>query len=225
MAAFTAAFPLPPENGIKLLSCSPKLAMGARMLLSGIGVPSIAQIANADAVSHIHKNLMDLGCAGELLSMGSINHLPLSLFLGSPQPRKLKINFNGSLEANENGIKLLSCSPKLAMGARMLLSGIGVPSIAQIANADASNVKKERRKKPDPPCVVCNGSGRNDCHYCQGRGRTNCVHQVMLPKGEWPKWCNVCGGSGLGYCNRCLGTGEYRDIMGFHFMKINGNSS
>nr|XP_010919855.1 uncharacterized protein LOC105043834 [Elaeis guineensis] len=88
-----------------------------------------------------------------------------------------------------------------------------------------SNVKKERRKKPDPSCVVCNGSGRVDCHYCQGRGRTNCVHQVMLPKGEWPKWCNVCGGSGLGYCNRCLGTGEYRDIMGFHFMKINGNSS
>ncbi|XP_073111673.1 uncharacterized protein [Elaeis guineensis] len=45
-----------------------------------------------------------------------------------------------------------------------------------------SNVKKERRKKPDPSCVVCNGSGRVDCHYCQGRGRTNCVHQVMLPK-------------------------------------------
>ncbi|TYI30284.1 hypothetical protein ES332_A05G375600v1 [Gossypium tomentosum] len=41
----------------------------------------------------------------------------------------------------------------------------------------------------------------------------------MLPKGEWPKWCRSCGGSGLSYCSRCLGTGEYRYIMGFHFMK------
>lgn len=37
--------------------------------------------------------------------------------------------------------------------------------------------------------------------------------------------CRTCGGSGLGYCNRCLGTGEYRDVMGFHFMKVNTNST
>ncbi|KAM0934174.1 putative Heat shock protein DnaJ, cysteine-rich domain superfamily [Dioscorea sansibarensis] len=83
-----------------------------------------------------------------------------------------------------------------------------------------SNVRKEKLKRPDPPCVVCNGSGRINCHFCSGRGRTNCVHLLMLPKGEWPKWCRTCGGSGLGYCDRCLGTGEYRDVMGFHFMKM-----
>ncbi|KAK8593145.1 hypothetical protein V6N13_043244 [Hibiscus sabdariffa] len=82
-----------------------------------------------------------------------------------------------------------------------------------------SNVGRKRVKKPDPPCVVCKGSGRVDCHYCYGRGRTNHVHLEMLPKGEWPKWCKGCGGSGLTYCSRCLGTGEYRYIMGFHFMK------
>ncbi|XP_054817978.1 uncharacterized protein LOC129317659 isoform X1 [Prosopis cineraria] len=82
-----------------------------------------------------------------------------------------------------------------------------------------SNVRKRRRKKPDPPCVVCKGSGRVDCHQCHGKGRTNKVDSEMLPKGEWPKWCRTCGGSGLGYCSRCLGTGEYRYIMGFHFMK------
>ncbi|XP_020084278.1 uncharacterized protein LOC109707440 [Ananas comosus] len=86
-----------------------------------------------------------------------------------------------------------------------------------------SNVRKEKEKKPDPPCVVCNGSRRISCHHCWGRGRTNSVHLVMLPKGEWPKWCNVCGGSGLEYCNRCLGTGEFRDVMGFHFMKVDSN--
>lgn len=32
--------------------------------------------------------------------------------------------------------------------------------------------------------------------------------------------CRTCGGSGLSYCPRCLGTGEYRYIMGFHFMKM-----
>ncbi|KAK1272472.1 hypothetical protein QJS04_geneDACA012092 [Acorus gramineus] len=87
-----------------------------------------------------------------------------------------------------------------------------------------SNVWKQEWKKPDPPCVVCKGNGRVHCHYCQGKGRTNCAHLAMLPKGEWPKWCRTCGGSGLGYCPRCLGTGEYRDIMGFHFMKMNENT-
>ncbi|KAJ6840839.1 uncharacterized protein M6B38_118920 [Iris pallida] len=88
-----------------------------------------------------------------------------------------------------------------------------------------SNVRREIHKKPEPPCVVCYGSGRTDCRNCQGKGRTNCVHLAMLPKGEWPKWCKVCGGSGLGYCNRCLGTGEYRDTMGFHFMKMDTTAS
>ncbi|KAK8957445.1 hypothetical protein KSP39_PZI001052 [Platanthera zijinensis] len=82
-----------------------------------------------------------------------------------------------------------------------------------------SNVHKEKVKKPNPPCVVCCGSGRVDCRHCEGRGRTNLITLAMLPKGEWPRWCKVCGGSGLGYCSRCLGTGEYRDLMGFHFMK------
>ncbi|GAA0139822.1 hypothetical protein LIER_01293 [Lithospermum erythrorhizon] len=82
-----------------------------------------------------------------------------------------------------------------------------------------SNVRKERREKPDPPCVVCRGSGRVDCYNCQGRGRTNHTDLVMLPRGEWPKWCRACGGSGLSHCSRCLGTGEYRYRMGFHFMK------
>ncbi|XP_052194737.1 uncharacterized protein LOC127802766 isoform X1 [Diospyros lotus] len=86
-----------------------------------------------------------------------------------------------------------------------------------------SNVRKERKKRPDPPCVVCSGTGRVDCHHCCGRGRTNCIHLEMLPKGEWPKWCRTCGGSGLSYCSRCLGTGEYRYIMGFHFMKRETN--
>ncbi|KAL3742595.1 hypothetical protein ACJRO7_017982 [Eucalyptus globulus] len=82
-----------------------------------------------------------------------------------------------------------------------------------------SNVHREARTKPEPPCVVCRGSGRIDCHRCRGKGRTNHVHLKMLPKGEWPKWCRTCGGSGLEYCSRCLGTGEYRYIMGFQFMK------
>ncbi|OVA14836.1 hypothetical protein BVC80_8957g33 [Macleaya cordata] len=83
-----------------------------------------------------------------------------------------------------------------------------------------SNVWREEIKKPNPPCVICGGTGRVDCYHCQGKGRTNCVDLAMLPKGEWPKWCKTCGGSGLGYCSRCLGTGEYRDVMGFHFMKM-----
>ncbi|XP_057800274.1 uncharacterized protein LOC131015848 isoform X2 [Salvia miltiorrhiza] len=79
-----------------------------------------------------------------------------------------------------------------------------------------SNVRKERIAAPVPACVVCRGSGRVDCYNCNGRGRTNEMEMTMLPKGEWPKWS--CGGSGLAYCARCVGTGEYRYIMGFHFM-------
>ncbi|KAL9668957.1 hypothetical protein QQ045_006498 [Rhodiola kirilowii] len=82
-----------------------------------------------------------------------------------------------------------------------------------------SNVRKEVRKKPNPPCVVCQGSGRVDCYGCCGKGRTNHVDLSMLPKGVWPKWCKTCRGSGLAHCSRCLGTGEYRYVMGFQFMK------
>lgn len=101
-------------------------------------------------------------------------------------------------------------------------SRLSVPKPSLIVRTE-SNVRREERKKPSPPCAVCKGSGRVDCCYCRGRGRTNCVNLAMLPKGEWPKWCRTCGGSGLDYCNRCLGTGEYRDVMGFHFMKMEMN--
>ncbi|XP_031112557.1 uncharacterized protein LOC116016440 [Ipomoea triloba] len=78
-----------------------------------------------------------------------------------------------------------------------------------------SNIRRERRQKPDPPCVVCRGNGRVECYDCNGRGRTNYVDLEMLPKGKWPKWCRACGGSGMNHCSRCLGTGEYRYILGF----------
>nr|XP_010322169.1 uncharacterized protein LOC101247227 isoform X2 [Solanum lycopersicum] len=53
-----------------------------------------------------------------------------------------------------------------------------------------SNVRKERRKQPDPPCVVCKGNGRVECYHCHGRGRTNFLDLEMLPRGEWPKCLN-----------------------------------
>ncbi|NP_001143602.1 uncharacterized protein LOC100276310 isoform 1 [Zea mays] len=80
-----------------------------------------------------------------------------------------------------------------------------------------SNVRRERAKRPDPPCTICKGTGRIDCRNCFGRGRTNHADVAMLPNGEWPQWCRICGGSGLDYCLRCHGTGEYREPMGFHF--------
>ncbi|XP_022964367.1 uncharacterized protein LOC111464401 [Cucurbita moschata] len=101
---------------------------------------------------------------------------------------------------------------------------LSIPKPSWIVRTE-SNVRREKRKKPDPPCAICHGSGRVDCHDCCGRGRTNSVHLEMLPKGEWPKWCRACGGSGLGYCSRCLGTGEYRYIMGFQFMKMEDNEN
>ncbi|XP_073270368.1 uncharacterized protein [Primulina huaijiensis] len=39
-----------------------------------------------------------------------------------------------------------------------------------------SNVRIEKRKFPDPPCVVCRGSGRVDCHECHGR--ESCVVSI-----------------------------------------------
>lgn len=112
-------------------------------------------------------------------------------------------------------------NPSQTSKARPLLS-ISKPS--WIVRTE-SNVRREQRKKPDPPCVVCRGSGRVGCHNCHGIGRTNFTHLAILPKGEWPKWCRDCGGSGLSYCSRCLGTGEYRYIMGFHFMKMKSDES
>ncbi|KAK9202633.1 hypothetical protein WN944_017845 [Citrus x changshan-huyou] len=75
-----------------------------------------------------------------------------------------------------------------------------------------SNVRKLARKKPDPSCGVCHGTGRVDCYNCSGEG-------------EWPKWCKICGGGGLIYCSRCLGTGGYRYPMGFHFVKKSDSDS
>ncbi|CAM0903107.1 unnamed protein product [Alopecurus aequalis] len=80
-----------------------------------------------------------------------------------------------------------------------------------------SNVRRERPKRPEPPCTICKGTGAIDCRNCFGRGRINHVNLVVLPKGEWPQWCRLCRGSGLDYCHRCHGTGEYREPMGFHF--------
>ncbi|KVH89263.1 protein SSUH2 homolog [Cynara cardunculus var. scolymus] len=97
---------------------------------------------------------------------------------------------------------------------------LSVPKPSWIVRTE-SNVRLEKRRKPDPSCVVCRGSGRVDCYDCCGKGRRNNVELTMLPNGEWPKWCKTCGGSGLAYCSRCLGTGEYRYLMGFHFMKRN----
>lgn len=81
-----------------------------------------------------------------------------------------------------------------------------------------SNIRRERPKRPDPPCTICRGTGKIDCRNCFGRGisctpcsllllvswsykpvlswpwnlgftgRTNHADLVMLPKGEWPQW-------------------------------------
>ncbi|KAK3141671.1 hypothetical protein QOZ80_4BG0336920 [Eleusine coracana subsp. coracana] len=83
---------------------------------------------------------------------------------------------------------------------------LGVSKPSWIVRTE-SNVRRERPKRPDPPCNVCKGTGRIDCRNCFGRGRTNHADLVMLPKGEWPLWCRICGGSGLDYCHRCHGTG------------------
>ncbi|ESR58747.1 hypothetical protein CICLE_v10022762mg [Citrus x clementina] len=32
-----------------------------------------------------------------------------------------------------------------------------------------SNVRKLARKKPEPPCIVCHGTGRVDCYNCSGK--------------------------------------------------------
>ncbi|XP_031482880.1 uncharacterized protein LOC116252630 isoform X2 [Nymphaea colorata] len=33
-----------------------------------------------------------------------------------------------------------------------------------------SNVWKEKVEKPEPPCVICHGTGRVHCQRCQGKG-------------------------------------------------------
>ncbi|XP_024175470.1 uncharacterized protein LOC112181284 isoform X2 [Rosa chinensis] len=43
-----------------------------------------------------------------------------------------------------------------------------------------SNVRKEVRKTPDPPCDICTGSGRIDCHFCQGKGARLVVEVVSV---------------------------------------------
>lgn len=110
---------------------------------------------------------------------------------------------------------------------------IGIPWGAQnrgwIVKTE-SNVRREKRKRPDPPCAVCKGTGRVTCRRCRGRGRTNFVEMAMLPKGEWPKWCGDCRGSGLDFCGGCLGSGEKRGVIGFHIRQdekitVNGTES
>uniref|UniRef100_A0A0D9W8R9 Uncharacterized protein n=1 Tax=Leersia perrieri TaxID=77586 RepID=A0A0D9W8R9_9ORYZ len=76
-----------------------------------------------------------------------------------------------------------------------------------------SNIRRERPKRPDPPCTICKGTGKINCRNCFGRGRTNHANLVMLPKGEWPQWCRICGGSGLDYCHRCHGTACRKKIL------------
>lgn len=44
--------------------------------------------------------------------------------------------------------------------------------------------------------------------------------QILVELKHYFCRCRTCGGSGLSYCSRCLGTGEYRYVMGFHFMKM-----
>ncbi|KAM3370092.1 hypothetical protein ACQJBY_017770 [Aegilops geniculata] len=90
-------------------------------------------------------------------------------------------------------------------------------SVFLVVTMMQSNVRRERPKRPDPPCTICKGTGTINCRNCFGRGRINHVDLAVLPKGEWPQWCQICGGSGLDYCQRCHGTGEYREPMGFHF--------
>ncbi|KAL0346504.1 UNVERIFIED_CONTAM: hypothetical protein Scaly_1666400 [Sesamum calycinum] len=43
-----------------------------------------------------------------------------------------------------------------------------------------SNVRKQRITKPDPPCVVCRGSGRVDCHSCNGSGSSFCLPSFCI---------------------------------------------
>uniref|UniRef100_A0A453CXA2 Uncharacterized protein n=1 Tax=Aegilops tauschii subsp. strangulata TaxID=200361 RepID=A0A453CXA2_AEGTS len=33
-----------------------------------------------------------------------------------------------------------------------------------------SNVRRERPKRPDPPCTICKGTGTINCRNCFGRG-------------------------------------------------------
>ncbi|KAH0980761.1 hypothetical protein GBA52_007938 [Prunus armeniaca] len=46
-----------------------------------------------------------------------------------------------------------------------------------------SNVNREVRRKPDPPCEVCTGSGRVNCHECYGTGQTQLTCEYS-PKGN-----------------------------------------
>ncbi|XP_015579251.2 protein SSUH2 homolog isoform X1 [Ricinus communis] len=146
------------------------------------------------------------------IPMGGMSAALVTLLRLEPEPNNYVKSSPTATNTNTNPITTNPSSPFLSLSK---------PS--WIVRTE-SNVRKEIRKKPHPQCVVCHGTGRVDCHLCSGlAGRTNFIHLAMLPKGEWPKWCRTCGGSGLNYCSRCLGTGEYRYIMGFHFMEQRDN--
>ena len=44
-----------------------------------------------------------------------------------------------------------------------------------------SNVLKTERRRPSPSCVICNGTGRVDCHDCSGRGLSLSLPPPPLP--------------------------------------------
>jgi hypothetical protein len=72
---------------------------------------------------------------------------------------------------------------------------------------------------PTPPveaaCRTCQGQRKVTCPTCAGWGRLNHQGQLVLPKGQSPRWCQACRGTGLDTCQRCLGTGLRPPSVGF----------
>ncbi|KAL6838877.1 hypothetical protein ACP4OV_031313 [Aristida adscensionis] len=62
-----------------------------------------------------------------------------------------------------------------------------------------SNVRRERPKRPDPPCNICKGTGRIDCRNCFGRGKNKLCRSCHAPKGRmapmvpdlWWQWTRL----------------------------------
>nr|CAB3485576.1 unnamed protein product [Digitaria exilis] len=52
------------------------------------------------------------------------------------------------------------------------LAGVqGAPRRPSVSKPSwVSNVRREKPKRPDPPCTICKGTGRIDCRNCFGRG-------------------------------------------------------
>ncbi|XP_010275308.1 PREDICTED: uncharacterized protein LOC104610406 isoform X1 [Nelumbo nucifera] len=78
-----------------------------------------------------------------------------------------------------------------------------------------SNVRKEEKNKPYPPCVVCRGSGRVKCCHCQGRGLEVIPYPIIhyfLPD------LGLAVGMVLVVASVAWGP-EFRNIMRLHSMK------